>query len=112
MRYIREQAEKVIDQYQISDSVSLGKLMEICRGEGIVVMHYPLQGRIMERYIRTPDGISLLTIRSGVTQEADLKHYFAHGLGHTSFMAGITCTFISCGWTSRRLKLKPSHPFC
>lgn len=55
--------------------------MEIARRERILVRTYPFRGRIKERYICSPDGIALLTIRTGLIEE-EAALAIAHGLGH------------------------------
>jgi len=69
MGYVLDQARKVIEKYGLGEEVSMRKLLEICDCENILVKRYPLRGRVMERYIRTQEGIPLLTIRSGIQQE-------------------------------------------
>jgi len=102
MSWVIDQARAVIARYNLnSGEVTSRKLLEICDAENILVRQFPLRGRVMERYIRTPDGISLLTIRSGVCREGYLKHYIAHGLGH-HFLHGGNYAYLHGLWLDKQ----------
>ncbi|WP_143288650.1 ImmA/IrrE family metallo-endopeptidase [Calderihabitans maritimus] len=75
------QALKVVEAYNLHTFPNLHCLRNLARQEDIIIGSFPFKGRITETYIRTPDGIALLTVKRGLP-EAELKHALAHGLGH------------------------------
>jgi len=81
LRYAVSRALEVADKYSLTHPPSVRDLIDILDDQDIIFLQFPFRGRLMERYTKTPDGISVLTVKSGL-EEPDLKHMIAHGLGH------------------------------
>ncbi len=74
------QALKLIREYNITATPTVWRLYRIAYGEGLILRYFPFRGRIEGSYLRTPDGIAILTLQSGLPP-GYLKHVLAHGLG-------------------------------
>lgn len=74
-------ALEVVDKYSLIHFPTINDLIDILDDQNIIFLQFPFRGRLMERYTKTPDGISILTVKSGL-EEPELKHMIAHGLGH------------------------------
>ncbi|MEW6770653.1 MAG: hypothetical protein AB1330_04595 [Bacillota bacterium] len=84
MNTVVDQVLNIVQKYHITTFPSAYTLRRIALEEGLILGDFPFRGRIKEVFIRTSDGIALLTLKSGLP-ESELKHAFAHGLGHFFF---------------------------
>lgn len=87
MRYAVRRALEVLEKYRVLHPPGVRDLVEVADSEGITLLAFPFRGRVLERYARTPEGIPVLLVKSGL-DEPDLKHMLAHGLGHHFLHAG------------------------
>lgn len=70
----------LIKKYRLEGPPGVYQLYRIARSEGIILTRFPFKGRVRARYVRTGDGIALLTVKKGLTRP-ELKHMLAYGLG-------------------------------
>jgi hypothetical protein len=82
-----DQVLNIVQKYHITTFPTAYILRRIALEEGLILGDFPFRGRVKEVFIRTSDGIALLTLKSGLL-ESELKHAFAHGLGHFFFSQG------------------------
>ena len=92
MDIVLHRALAVIEKYHLHRPPRPHSLCHIYKIEGILLKFYPFRGSLSRTYIRTPDGIELYTVKSGLPP-AELKSALAHGLGH-SFLHGSPGTYI------------------
>lgn len=74
-------ALKIIKKYGLDTFPGTRALCRIIRKKELLLGYHPFKGRIKGIYTRTPDGITLLTVRNGLP-ESELKHALACGLGY------------------------------
>lgn len=70
----------LIKKYRLEGPPGVYQLYRIARSEGIILTRFPFKGRVRARYVRTGDGIALLTVKKGLPRP-ELKHMLAYGLG-------------------------------
>lgn len=75
-----QRALALIKKYRLEGPPGVYQLYRIARSEGIILTRYPFKGRVKGRYVRTGDGIALLTVKRGLSRP-ELKHMLAYGLG-------------------------------
>jgi hypothetical protein len=74
----------IVKKYYITTFPNAYILRRIALEEGLILGDFPFRGRIKVVFIKTSDGITLLTLKSDLP-ESELKHALAHGLGHFFF---------------------------
>ncbi|MQL53255.1 hypothetical protein GFC01_13505 [Desulfofundulus thermobenzoicus] len=70
----------LIQKYCLEGPPGVYQLYRIAGSEGIILTRFPFKGRVRGRYMRTGDGIALLTVKKGLSRP-ELKHMLAYGLG-------------------------------
>ncbi|WP_027718811.1 hypothetical protein [Desulfovirgula thermocuniculi] len=75
-----ERALELIAKHRLQEPPGAFRLFRMARAEGILVSRYPFNGRIAGTYIRSTDGIALITVKRGLA-EPQLKRALAFGLG-------------------------------
>ncbi|MGB9803088.1 hypothetical protein [Desulfofundulus sp.] len=70
----------LIKKYHLERPPGVYQLYRIAKSEGIVLTSFPFKGRVRGRYLRTGDGIAILTVKKGLSRP-ELKHMLAYGLG-------------------------------
>jgi len=70
-----------VDKYQITSPPDINVLQGIFQQEGIIINYFPFCGNINAIYVRTLDGIEMLTIKSNLT-EIQIKCLLAYGYAY------------------------------